>query len=121
DRPRTCQFRTGTAVPAVKVVPPSSEHWPRLAALFRSSPGSASCWCMWPRVPRGAMWDRPAEQNVADLRAAVASGTAAGLLALAGGEAAGWCSAGPASAYGRLEGAVEPDEWVLACVLVAPG
>ena len=101
------------------VRPVTSERWNDLAALFRTSAVTSSCWCMWPRVPAGELHGRTGEQNRDDLRGAVDEGGAQGLLAYEDGEAVGWCSLGPRRDYARFRSAGDVEgSWLIACLFV---
>lgn len=106
----------------MRIEPLTADREPELCVLFRATPATADCWCMWPRTPRGAMWDRTAEENEADFRSLVVADTELGLIALDdGGAAVGWCSNAPLVSHARFAGlATEPGLWVLACVAVHP-
>jgi hypothetical protein len=96
--------------------PAGPESWEDFAALFAEGPNA--CWCMWPRVPVGAMNGRPPEQNREEARRTLARGGPAGLLAYRDTVPVGWLALAPRSHFGRLAPG-EPSTWVIACVYVA--
>ncbi|MEQ4210347.1 GNAT family N-acetyltransferase [Actinopolymorpha sp. B9G3] len=120
----------------VDVVPVTADSWADLETLFTDprfgrgdSPHpdarpESSCWCMWPRVPRGDFrpWD-PA--NRSSMRELVASGAMPGLVCLVGGEPQGWCALGPCGDFTPYRfppyvDLVEPTAWAVPCVEVVP-
>src|SRR5215203_724128 len=75
--------------------------WKTVAELFGENGACGGCWCMWWRVERGGKtWDEAkGAKNRARL---VRSGSVHAMLALADGEAVGWCSFGPRPSFPRL-------------------
>lgn len=109
--------------PTIRPVTPAL--WPDLERFFEGSGRLDHCWCMVWRL-RGAearAADRAARK--AGLRARVAAGEPAGLLAYVGGAPVAWCSVAPRACFHNLGG---PDDhrdepaavWSLTCFFVAP-
>lgn len=93
---------------------------------FSDNPRWAGCYCYYPlHDPAVIRWhDRTGPDNRGAVQAAVAQGTAGGMLAYRGGVVVGWCSAGPWSQYPMLHDEPPPDAaslGVVFCFVVAPG
>jgi len=106
--------------PRFVITPLSIAHWEKLSELFATSAGVAGCWCMWPRLPRGA--HVPDEQtNRQAMKDLLDSGESPGLLALAGERAVGWCAVGPRENYLQYEQTHDRRVcWAIACLYVDP-
>ncbi len=78
---------------------------------FVDNPRWASCYCYFPlHDPRKVNWEtRTASENRADVSVAVEAGRARGVLAYAGAQVVGWCSAGPWTQYPMLSDVPEDD------------
>ena len=92
---------------------------------FSDNPRWAGCYCYFPlHDPEKTDWQqRTAAENRAAVCACVATGQARGVLAYAGEEVVGWCSAGPWSQFPMLSEYPEQDTatlGVIFCFVVAP-
>lgn len=102
----------------VTVHPVTPDRWDDLATLFQAA--RINCWCMWPRLLVGGMYNRTPDQNEKELRAQVTAGKGLGLLAYLDGEPVGWCSVGPRAAFVRFSaGTKDASVWLIACFFVA--
>ncbi len=87
----------------IEVRPLTRSDWPAIEALFGERGACGGCWCMAWRRP-GREWENHrGSSNRRALRKLVSSGEATGTIALHGGEAIGWCSAGPRGVFLSLE------------------
>ncbi len=109
---------------AVKVRPLERSDWSLVEALFGERGACAGCWCMAWRL-RQKDWEKGrGEKNRRAWKRLVEHGAASGVLALAGGRAVGWCSAGARADFAALETkrslATEWDErtWSVTCFFV---
>lgn len=87
---------------ALIIEPLVRSRWKDLVGLFGPRGACGGCWCMTPRLARSEYERRKGEGNKRALKRIVDSGTIAGVLAYAGGEAVGWCAIGPREAYSML-------------------
>lgn len=86
----------------LEVQPVTAERLADAEALFCSSPATAGCFCMWFIIPVRDYHAGGGEESRRLLRELVDSGgPPVGVLAYRGGEAVGWCAAGPRSRYAR--------------------
>jgi len=112
----------------VSVRPVEPGDFGRIAALFGERGACGGCWCMAWRLERAA-WEhgRGAGNRARFARLVRASDRRAppGVVALAGAEAVGWCSAGPRAEFVALATkralATEWDErtWSVTCFFIA--
>ena len=78
---------------------------PDVVALFDTSPETRGCSCMWFLIPVAQYHAGGPDANRQLFHHLVeTSDTPAGLLAYRGGEAVGWCAAGPRSRFVRALG-----------------
>jgi GNAT superfamily N-acetyltransferase len=101
------------------VVPVTADRLGLVEELFATSRVMTGCWCMWPRLERGAF--RPGDpDNRERMTREIETGTVPGLLALDDGAPVGWCAVGYRHVYPQY-GEVERDErvWAVPCIFVA--
>lgn len=119
----------------VRIVPSNEVSWEDLRAVFGTS-DAGRCLCQRFTVD-GWMWrDTTLDQRIAMLRAQAGCGdpraTGAGLVALVGGEPAGWVAVRPRTAYprlrrsrvpwtGRAEDRDDDGVWAVTCFVVRKG
>ncbi len=124
EKARPLQKRGGDAA-RLSFAPLTTERWSDLERLFGPSGACAGCWCMWWRLARRDFEAGKGEPNRRALRAIVRGGTAAGILAYAGGGPVGWVAVEPRAAYARLgrARALAPVDdlpvWSITCLYVA--
>ena len=100
------------------------QDWKRLEALFGERGACAGCWCMAWRLARKDWEAGRAAGNRRRLKRLVESGAPAGILALAGAVAVGWCSVAPRAEFHALASkpslATNWDErtWSVTCFFV---
>lgn len=83
--------------------PLTPERWADFERLFGKHGACGGCWCMWWRLKRSEFERLKGEGNRKAMKLIVDSGEIPGILAYAGGEAIGWCSVAPRTAYSALE------------------
>src|SRR5258705_6593256 len=112
----------------VEIQPATADRLPDLAGLFGASGTTTGCYCMWFLIAAKqchAGWSGGNRESFESL--ARSSPEPVGLLAYAGGEAVGWCAAGPLPRYQRalrsptlkqrgLAG--DPYVWLVPCFFV---
>lgn len=109
---------------AASVRPLAKSDWPLVEALFGERGACGGCWCMAWRLEHKAWEQGRGARNRRTLKRLVESGSASGVLAVAGGRAVGWCSAGPRADFHALETkrslATDWDErtWSVTCFFV---
>jgi GNAT superfamily N-acetyltransferase len=87
----------------LEVHPLTPERWGDFERLFGPRGACGGCWCMWWRLPTREFNAGKREGNREVMRGLVEGGAVPGLLAVAGGEAVGWCAVAPRGDYRRLE------------------
>jgi GNAT superfamily N-acetyltransferase len=109
---------------STRIRPLARTDWPLLEALFGERGACGGCWCMAWRLARKDWEVGRGEQNRRALKRLVERGIASGVLAISGGRAVGWCSAGPRAEFVALETkrslATDWDErtWSVTCFFV---
>ncbi len=83
--------------------PVTLKRWRDLEKLFGERGACGGCWCMWWRLKRSQFEKQKGAGNKKALKKIVAAGEVPGLLAYAGREPVGWCSAAPREAFPVLE------------------
>ncbi|MEZ6186361.1 MAG: GNAT family N-acetyltransferase [Planctomycetota bacterium] len=111
------------SAPEASCEPLTPERAALLAGLFQQDPQCAECWCMNHRCPDGAAPVHDAARE-AFLRG-VAAGEVHGVVALRSGACVGWCAVDPLAAqvghdYVLASRTVEPGDWTIHCLFVAP-
>jgi GNAT superfamily N-acetyltransferase len=105
--------------------PLNSERWEDFERLFGDHGAVGGCWCMWFRQKRSDFEAHRGEGNHQSMRAIVAAGQTAGILAYDGNVPAGWCSVAPRESFpvlGRspvLKPVDEQQAWSIVCFFVA--
>ena len=89
--------------PALAFHPLTPERWDDFVGLFGKHGAYGGCWCMWWRETRAEFEKRQGAGNRRAMKRIVDSGVVPGILAYAGGQAAGWISVAPREQYGSLE------------------
>jgi GNAT superfamily N-acetyltransferase len=87
----------------VRVRPLERSDWPLVEALFGERGACAGCWCMAWRLTRKPWEEGRGAKNRRAFKRLVESGRASGVLAVSGGRAVAWCSAGPRADFAALE------------------
>ncbi|HEY7720061.1 MAG TPA: GNAT family N-acetyltransferase [Pedococcus sp.] len=123
----------------IRVVPANEVGWEQLQAVLGTTGPASRCQCQRYRLHRGESFGSfPVEERAARLREQAdcghpRSGTTSGLVALVGGEPAGWCAVAPRAAYegllrnnrvpweGRSEDKGDDGVWAVTCVLARAG
>jgi GNAT superfamily N-acetyltransferase len=100
-----------------EVRPLGPETWEDFAELFSQS--GSGCWCMWPRMPVGAMWTREEGENRRDMERLVTGGEVTGLLGYVGGRPTAWVSISPRGSLARLRPSAGDEPWVIACMYLS--
>lgn len=109
----------------VRVRPVRASDWELVEELFGERGACGGCWCMAWRLSRKRWEAGRGPSNRRALKRLVETGAPPGVLALAGGRAVGWCSAGPRADFVALETkrslATDGDEhtWSVTCFFVA--
>ncbi|MCG8359533.1 MAG: GNAT family N-acetyltransferase [Kiloniellales bacterium] len=86
----------------MEIHPVTADRWPDREALFGPRGASGGCWCMLWRCARKDWEAGKGDGNRAALKALTESAEPPGLLAYEAGEAVGWCSLGPRTAFPGL-------------------
>jgi len=109
----------------VLVRPLACDDGPLVVRLFGDTGACGGCWCMYWHLPGGKTWDaRKGEPNRQALLARIRAGTVKGTLAIAAGEAVGWCHFGPKGSFDRLGRSRvlatedDPHLWSVVCFFV---
>ena len=87
----------------MKVVPATSELWPKLEQLFGPKGAYSGCWCMFWRLERAEFKKKKGPGTKAELKKHTSQGRVPGVIGFVDGQAAGWCSIGPRQDYLALE------------------
>ena len=113
---------------SVKAVAPSDLD--QLDALFSCTRESSLCRCMWFIKSVTSFHADGPDGNWRDFRELARTSSAApGLIAVADGEAAGWCALGPRARFARgirtpsfkgRDASEDERAWLLPCLFVAP-
>jgi GNAT superfamily N-acetyltransferase len=78
-------------------------NWPAFERLFGERGACANCWCMYYRLPRKEFEaGKSGHGNKEAMRALVAAGRPAGILAFQGNQAIAWCAFAPRKDFVRL-------------------
>ena len=130
---------TGTASPAVTVVPASEATWEDLRAVFGTRGDPSRCYCQRYKMQPGESWASfPAEERAHRLRMQTDCGhpesdATSGLVAYLDGEPVGWCALEPRPAYprlllktrvpweGRSEDKADDGIWAVTCFVTRTG
>lgn len=119
-----------TSAKEISVRPVTPKDRAIIEALFGERGACAGCWCMHWRLKRGgqlwrAMQGEPNRQAFLKL---LAADRLRAVIALADGEAVGWCSFGPRSDFPKLERSrvfhrarPSPETWAVICFFIKPG
>ncbi len=116
-------------MPGVSIHPLTPDRWDDFVDLFGPERGANSgCWCMWWRMKRADWKAVPREEKRERFCAIVESGPPPGVLAYAGGAAAGWCAIGPRATLPRMNASrvAAPfdgidDVWAVNCFYIRAG
>ncbi len=101
-----------------------------IETLFGARGACAGCWCMHWRLERGGQLWRAmqGEPNRQAFLKQLAAGSVRAVIALADGEAVGWCSFGPRSDFPKLERSrvfhrarPSPKTWTVICFFIKAG
>src|SRR5688572_25321488 len=83
-----------------RVAPVDADRWQDCEALFAARGSPHYCWCSIYRFDRAHTFSKVEKRSA--LSRLVQSGTPIGVLAYAGDEPIGWCSAAPRESYLKL-------------------
>jgi GNAT superfamily N-acetyltransferase len=110
---------------SIEIYPVMAEHWQDLERLFGNHGAYANCWCTFWLLKRTDFKAMSAIERKAVLQTMTCENQVPGMLAYAGDEPVGWCSAGPCERYLALEASrvlkrIDDQEvWSVVCFYIA--
>ncbi len=110
-----------------RALPLTPDRWADFERLFGPRGACGGCWCMTPRLSRGAYERAKGEGNRRAMKRIVAAGDPPGMVGYIGDEPVGWCAIAPRRVYSTLSRSriLKPVDdkrvWSIVCLFVAKG